>query len=275
MSATASASSATATIVAQGKGTWWQANQSSVWLGVGRIGVIVVFLAVWELASGRWLPENVISSPIAVITRCVELVASGEIWEHFVATGIEFVLGFVLGVAAGLVVGLLLGAWPIAGKLLEPLLSALNGIPKIALAPILIIWLGIDMQSKIGIAAMTVFFVMFYNVYIGMRGVPSELVNAMKIFGANRLTINRVVVLPHLTPTILAGLRAGIPFAIIGVIVGEFLVSTEGLGYYIKVANNSLDATGVLAGIAFLMVLIFAMGIPVTLWERYATKWQR
>lgn len=267
----------TSVIAAQGKGkgTWWQANQSTAWLGVGRIAVVALFLAVWEAASGRWLPENVISSPIDVIARCTDLIVSGKIWEHFIVTGIEFVLGFVLGAATGLVVGLLFGAWPIVGKLLEPLLSALNGIPKIALAPILIIWLGIDMQSKIGIAAMTVFFVMFYNVYIGMRSVPSDLVNAMKIFGASRFTINRVVVLPYLSPTILAGLRAGIPFAIIGVIVGEFLVSTEGIGYYIKAANNSLDATGVLAGIAFLMVLIFAMGIPVSLWERYSTKWHR
>ncbi|MCW5249553.1 MULTISPECIES: ABC transporter permease [unclassified Streptomyces] len=246
-------------------------------LGVntGRIGVVLVFLALWQLASGRWIEDYLISSPVKVAERCIDLIRTGQINEHFQATAIEFVLGYVCGVLLGLLLGLALGAWPTVGRVLEPLISALNGIPKIALAPLLILWLGIGIESKVGIAAMTVFFVMFYNVYIGMRSVPTQLVNAMRIFGAGKVAIIRTVVLPCLTSAILAGLRSGVPFAIIGVIVGEFVASTHGLGYYIRRASDAYDAAGIFAGIAFLMVLVFAMNLVVTVWERRVTRWQR
>lgn len=241
----------------------------------GRILIVLVFLAVWQLASGRWVDDYLISSPTQVIERSIALVRTGEIVDDFQVTAVEFFLGYVLGVAIGLTLGLLLGGWPLWGRLLEPLIAALNGIPKIALAPLIILWLGIGIGSKVGIAVMTVFFVMFYNVYIGMRDVPRALVNSLRIMGATRGTILRVVVLPHLTTAILAGLRSGVPFAVIGVIVGEFVASTQGLGYYIRTSSESYDAGGIFAGIAFLMVLVFAMNLVVTVWERRATRWQR
>jgi len=250
-------------------------NRAAIGISVGRVVIILLFLALWQLASDRWIADRMISSPVHVVERIVDVLKSGEIKDDFATTAIEFVLGYVGGIVAGLVLGLALGAWPTVGKLLEPLISAINGIPKIALGPIIILWLGIGLESKVGIAIMTVFFVMFYNIYIGMRGVPQELVNTLRIFGASKAEIIRTVILPSLNPAILSGLRSGIPFAVIGVIVGEFLAATEGLGYYIRQANDAYDAAGIFTGIAFLMVLVFAMNLLVTIWERYSTRWQR
>lgn len=244
-------------------------------VGIGRILVILLVLVIWQLASGTVVPDYLVSSPVHVLDRIIDLIKSGQVYGDFRVTAVEFVLGYLLGVGCGLVFGLTLGAWPTVGKIFEPLISALNGIPKIALGPIFILWLGIGISSKVGIAVMTVFFVMFYNVYVGIRGVPKNLVNTMKVIGANRLTIIRVVVLPQLTMAILSGLRSGIPFAVIGVIVGEFLASTEGLGHYIRTSTDSYDAAGIFAGIVFLMVLVFLMNFLVTLWERRVTRWQR
>jgi NitT/TauT family transport system permease protein len=250
-------------------------SRGSLAIAGGRIGIVLAFLLLWELASGRWVQEQLISSPTQIVQRLVELFQAGTIWSDFYTTGYEFFLGYFIGVASGLLAGLLLGALPVLGKLLEPLISALNGIPKIALAPLIILWLGIGVWSKVGIAVMTVFFVMFYNTYIGMRTVPKPLVNALRVMGASRAMIVRKVVVPQMTMAILAGLRAGIPFAAIGVIVGEFVASTEGLGYYIRRSSDSYDAAGIFAGIALLMVLIMIMSALVSIWERRATRWQR
>lgn len=250
-------------------------RREAVVINLGRVGIIGAFAILWQIASDRWIPDRMISSPVHVVERVIELIGSGEIADHFATTSIEFVLGYVIGILSGLVLGLLLGAWPVAGKLLEPLISAINAIPKIALGPIIILWLGIGIESKVGIAVMTVFFVMFYNVYIGMRSVPRELVDTLRIFGATKLEIIRTVILPSLNPAVLSGLRSGIPFAVIGVIVGEFLAATEGLGYYIRQANDAYDAAGIFAGIAFLMVLVMVLNLLVSVWERYSTRWQR
>jgi NitT/TauT family transport system permease protein len=125
----------------------------------------------------------------------------------------------------------------------------------------MILWLGIGVESKVGITVLTVFFVMFYNTYIGMRTVPQPLVNALRVMGANKPTIVRKVVIPQMSMVILAGLRAGIPFAAIGVIVGEFVASSRGLGYYIRTSTDAYDAAGIFAGIVLLMVLITAMSL--------------
>ena len=250
-------------------------DRRSTGVAAGRLGIIAAFLALWQLSSGRWVEEYLISSPTLVVERLVQLIRAGTIQDDFVVTGVEFVLGYTIGVSLGLLAGVLLGAWPILGKLLEPLISALNGIPKIALAPLIILWLGIGMESKVGIAVMTVFFVMFYNTYIGMRTVPAPLVNALRVMGADKLTIVRKVVLPQMSMAILSGLRSGIPFAAIGVIVGEFVASTHGLGYYIRTSSDAYDAAGIFAGVALLMVLMMAMSLIVTIWERRVTRWQR
>ncbi|MEU1598239.1 ABC transporter permease [Streptomyces sp. NPDC005708] len=242
---------------------------------LGRLAIVVVLVAAWQLCSGRVVPAYLISSPTAVAHRLYDLFKSGDVWPDIGITTEELVLGYVIGMVGGIVVGVLLGSSRIAAALIEPLLAALNSIPKIALAPLFLLWFGIGLGSKIAIAAMTVFFVMFYNVYMGMGTIPSGLANTLRIMGASRQVMVRQLVLPQLTVPILAGLKAGVSFAMIGVVVGEFVAANSGLGYYVRNSTDLFDSPGVYAGIILLMLLVL-IGIGlVTLLERRLLRWRR
>ena len=241
---------------------------------LGRVAIVAAFLALWQYADNRWLPDFIISSPVSVGNRLVELFATGQVFHHVSISLQELVVGYVLGVSLGIAVGVVLGLWPAAGALFEPIIAAINGIPKIALAPLFLIWLGIGITSKVAIASMSVFFVLFYNTYLGMRTVPTNLVDALRLMGASRLTIVRKVVLPSLASPVLAGLRAGIPFAMIGVVVGEMVAADEGVGYYIRNATEMYDSAGVFAGIVILMVIILVAGAALSVLERRAMRWR-
>jgi NitT/TauT family transport system permease protein len=241
---------------------------------LGRAVLVAAFLGLWQVANGRWLPDFIISSPLSVANRLVSLVASGQIVPHVWTSLQELVLGYLLGVSLGIAVGVVLGLWPAAGVLFEPLIAAINGIPKIALAPLFLIWLGIGITSKVAIASMSVFFVLFYNTYLGMRTVPQNLVDALRLFGANRWTIVQTVVLPSVAAPVLAGLRAGIPFAMIGVVVGEMVAADRGVGYYIRNATELYDSAGVFAGIVILVAIILVAGGLLGVLERRLMRWR-
>jgi len=248
---------------------------ATAWIMAGRLLIVVVLIAAWQLFSGRVVPAYLISSPTAVGHRLVDLFKSGDVWPDLWITTQELLIGYVVGVVGGVVVGVVLGTSRIAAALIEPLLAALNSIPKIALAPLFLLWFGIGLGSKIAIAAMTVFFVMFYNVYMGMGTIPNGLVNTLQIMGASRHTMVRQLVLPQLTVPILAGLKAGVSFAMIGVVVGEFVAADHGLGYYVRNSTDLFDSPGVYAGIILLMLLVLIGVGLVTLLERRLLRWRR
>jgi NitT/TauT family transport system permease protein len=248
---------------------------ATAWILIGRLLIVVVLIAAWQLFSGRIVPAYLISSPTAVGHRLVDLFTSGDVWPDLWITTQELLIGYVVGVVGGVVVGVVLGTSRIAAALIEPLLAALNSIPKIALAPLFLLWFGIGLGSKIAIAAMTVFFVMFYNVYMGMGTIPNGLVNTLQIMGASRRTMVRQLVLPQLTVPILAGLKAGVSFAMIGVVVGEFVAADHGLGYYVRNSTDLFDSPGVYAGIILLMLLVLIGVGLVTLLERRLLRWRR
>jgi NitT/TauT family transport system permease protein len=242
-----------------------------------RVLVFATILGLWQFANGRWLPDYLISSPTKVAQVLWEY-ATGErpgMWTDARVTAQELVLGYVLGVVSGLTVGLLLGYWRAGAAVFAPLITAINGIPKIALAPIFLIWFGIGIESKIAIASMTVFFVMFYNTYMGVRTMPTNLVNVLRVMGASRSIIVRRVTLPQISVPILSGMKASVPFAMIGVIVGEFIASQNGVGHLIKSATQNFDSATVFAGIIVLMMMITLGMLAVGLVERWALHWQR
>ncbi len=241
---------------------------------VGRVLLVAAFIGLWQVADNRWLPDFIISSPLSVATRLVELFTTGAIFHHVWISLQELILGYTLGVSLGIVVGVVLGLWPSAGALFDPISAGINGIPKIALAPLFLIWLGIGITSKVAIAAMSVFFVLFYNTYLGMRTVPKPLVDTLRLMGANRIVIVRKVILPSLASPVLAGLRAGIPFAMIGVVVGEFVAADEGVGYYIRNSTEMYDSAGVFAGIVILVAIILVAGVGLGVLERRLMRWR-
>jgi NitT/TauT family transport system permease protein len=234
----------------------------------------IVLLVLWQWASGRLIKVIYISKPTDVAQRLYELFSSGEIYPHLLTTGQELVLSYVIGVAAGILAGYGLGRSPRLAKILEPYVMAFYGIPKIALAPLFIIWFGIGIWSKVAIAAIMVFFLVFYNVYSGVRSVDRELVNLTLVMGANQRQLTYHVYLPAASPYILLGMRMAIPYAVIGVIVGEFTSSMKGLGLFINQASANYDPAGVFAGIVILLTFVVAANYLAGRLERRFLRWK-
>lgn len=234
----------------------------------------IVFLAFWEWASGRLVREAYVSRPSAVAVRLWELFGSGEIWPNLVVTAEELVLGYAIGAGLGVVTGYVLGRKPLLARIVEPYLLAFYGVPKIALAPLLVIWFGIGMWSKVALAATMVFFLVFYNVFAGVRAVDRELVNLARVMGARERHLGRHVYIPAAMPAIMLGLRMAIPYAVIGVIAGEFASALRGLGLYINYASSTYDPAGVFAGIAILLVFVLAANMVAARIERRVLRWR-
>jgi NitT/TauT family transport system permease protein len=241
-----------------------------------RVVIFALILGGWQLAAGRWLPYYLISSPSNVAVTLWHLVTGGTpgLWPDIATTGEELLVGYALGLVAGVAAGLILGYWRTGAAIFNPLITAINGIPKIALAPLFLIWFGIGIDSKIAIASMSVFFVMFYNCYMGVVTMQQDLVNVLRIMGASRWTIIRKVTLPQITVPLLAGMKASVPFAMIGVIVGEFIAAERGVGYLIDTATQNFDSATVFAGIVVLMVMMGIGMAIIALVERRVLRWQ-
>ncbi|MQA05983.1 MAG: ABC transporter permease subunit [Streptosporangiales bacterium] len=185
----------------------------------------VVTLLAWQFGSGTLIPAIYVSTPVDVARRLVDITASGAILPDLTTTLVELVLGFVFGSIAGCVVGYLLGRSNFAARMFEPYIMAAYGIPMITIAPLFIIWFGIGIWSKVTIATIMVFFI----VYMGVRSVDLELVKVARALGADQAQLTRHVYLRSTMPYIFMGLRAGVPYGVIGVIVGEFISAFRGL----------------------------------------------
>lgn len=242
-----------------------------------RVAVFAVILGLWQLAGGRWVPDYISSSPSQVAVTLWHLVAGDTpgLWGDITTTAEELLVGYALGLVGGVAVGLLLGYWRAGAVVFNPLIAAINGIPKIALAPLFLIWFGIGIDSKVAIASMSVFFVMFYNCYMGVVTMQQELVNVLRVMGANRWTVIRRVTLPQITVPLLAGMKASVPFAMIGVIVGEFIAAQRGVGYLIDTATQNFDSATVFAGIVVLMIMMIIGMMLIALVEKRVLRWQR
>lgn len=248
-------------------------------LHLGRLaaqaGTVVIILGLWQLLSGRVFPSFLVSSPTDVASKLVDVLRTGTMWGDISVTVQELLVGYAIGVVCGALVGWSLGISRFFGSVCEPIINAINGIPKIALAPVFLLWFGLGIWSKVAQASMVVFFVMFYNVYMGMRNVPEPLVNVIRVLGGSRTFIIRKVVFPSLAAPIFAGLKAGVPFAMIGVIVGEFVAADQGVGYYVLQSTQQYDAAGLFAGIV-VMVIMVLLGIGiVNFFQHRVLRWQQ
>jgi NitT/TauT family transport system permease protein len=234
----------------------------------------LAFLLFWQWAAGRLSKELYVSKPTAIAVRLYELFSSGEIYPHLWTTGQELVFGYVIGVAGGVLGGYALGRSPRLARIFEPYLMAFYGVPKIALAPLFIIWFGIGMGSKIALASIMVFFLVFYNVFAGVRSVDRELVNLTLIMGANQRQLTYHVFLPAAAPFVMLGMRLAIPYSVIGVIVGEFTSSAQGLGLFIHEASSTYDPAGVFAGIVVLLAFVASANFLASRLEGRLLRWR-
>jgi NitT/TauT family transport system permease protein len=200
-------------------------------LFLGRVLLIGVLLVLWEIASQTIADEFFISRPTVIAQKFVALVASGRLFYHGGITVVETLAGFVAGAAAGILVGLLLGRNEGLARLLDPILVAINSLPKVALAPLFIMWFGIGIGMKIILTATIVFFLVFINTYSGVRNVDPELVEILRLMGAKERHLIVKVIVPSALQWVFAGLQLSIPYALIGAVVGEIMAANRGLGF--------------------------------------------
>lgn len=246
----------------------------SLWVHSLRATVVGGFFLLWEIASGRWIEPFLISSPSRIFVSLIENIQTGTLIEHSWVTFKEIGLGFPLGAIVGIATGYLFGRSRILAEIFEPIIVALYGIPRTALAPLFIVWLGIGIWSKVGVVFLLTFFLNFFNTYSGMKQMDQEFVDLARIMGANRWKLTFKVILPAVSPYILIGFKTSIPFAIIGAIVGEFIAATEGLGFFIRLSAGVFKTADVFAGITVLMLMVIIMNKIADLIERHVLRWQ-
>lgn len=251
------------------KGSRWRGTAVVVVL---RLAVIALCLILWQVMSGPVIPEYAVSKPTDVWTALHHLLGSSQGWTDIKTTSFEVVVGFGIGVAIGTVMGLVLGSFPLAGRVMEPLVAAVNGVPKIALAPLFVLFFGIGSWSKIYIAATGVAFVVFYNLYLGLRLRERELVEIIQVMGGRKHHVLSYVTVPTLAAPFFAALKTGGPLAILGVIGGEFIASSEGVGHELFTSAMNLDAATEFAGLIVLMAITLILNGILTQLDKFALK---
>jgi len=239
-----------------------------------RFVVVVGFFSLWEFASGRWIETFLISSPSRIGKAFVTAFQSGDLATHAWVTFQEIGIGFPIGAITGIWVGYIFGRGKILADIFEPIVIALYGVPRTALAPLFIVWLGIGIWSKVGIVFILVFFLNFFNTYSGMKQLDQEFVDLARLMGANRWRLSFRVILPAVSPYILTGFKTSIPFSVIGAVTGEFIAATEGLGFFIRLSAGVFKTADVFVGIAVLMFMVIVMNKIADLIERRVLRWQ-
>jgi len=212
--------------------------------------------------------------PLEVLERIWTWFTSGSIYEHLWVTLLETVLAFIVGTVSGLAMGLWLALSPTAAALLDPYIKALNSMPRVILAPIFGVWFGLGMASKVALGVTLVFFIVFFNVYQGVREVsPTVLANA-RMLGASDRQLLRHVYVPSAMSWVFASLHNSVGLAFVGAVVGEYLGSSSGVGYLILQAEGTFDINSVFAGILVLTAFALALDWIVTVAERRLMVWQ-
>ena len=196
-----------------------------------------------------------------------------ELLYHMQFTVTEALVGYAIGASTGLLSGFLLARIDLVYRIVQPFIIGFYGIPRIALAPLFILWFGIGISSKIAVAAVMVFFIVLINTIAGIRSVSAQLIQVARVMGASEWDINWKVIFPSATPFIIAGLQIASPQAMIGAIVGEFISSNRGVGHLINKASGWLDTPGLFAGIFALMIVVLLMNYGVTALGNRLMRW--
>lgn len=227
---------------------------------VRRVLVIVALLALWELSSRLgWLNPFYVPAPSAVAKVIGNLFAEGDIWSHLEATFTAALVGLVAGVLLGIVLGFAAALVPVVAEVLEPVMIMLNAIPRVILAPLFVIWLGIDLPSKMALALVLVAVVIFFAVYSGIKEVDARLVERVRTLGGGTGVLIREVYIPSVTAWVLGNLKVAVGFAFTGAVVGEFVASSRGLGYLLQFAQSTYNAALTIALVILIMAFVMVL----------------
>jgi len=253
---------------------WWQA------------GLLVVVFGCWHLLTVPGLLPNFVFSddnqaafffgePLKIFARIGRwFFVSRDIYEHLAVTLLETVLAFGLGTAFGLACGLWLALSPLAAAIFDPYIKALNSMPRVILAPIFAVWFGLGVASKVALGITLVFFIVFFNVYQGVREVSPVVLDNARMLGADRRQLLRHVYLPSAMSWVFSSLHTSVGLAFVGAVVGEYLGSAKGVGYLILQAEGTFDINTVMAGILVLTGFALLLDTAVGRIERHLMRWQ-
>lgn len=244
------------------------------WILGAQFAIVVLALAIWQVGSGRMFDPFFVSSPTAIATQWWQWVVDGTLWYNAISTFYSAMIGFLIGAFVALLLGYLLGGSPRLGAIFEPFITAIYSLPKLALVPLFVMWLGIGRELQVLICALIVFFLMFYNTYFGVREVDQNLIDAVRIMGGGRMQIALGVRLPSALIWVVAGLKIAIPQAIVGVVVAEILASDRGLGHLVALNAGNFNSAGTFAALLTLLVLGVVLERFSGLLTKNALKWK-
>jgi NitT/TauT family transport system permease protein len=244
-----------------------------------QILVFIILVGSWQfLASRKIIDPFFFSSPSLIVEHMIDWFVNGTtqgpLYIHFLVTFEETIISFVLGVVLGVIAGYALGMSEILSVIFGPYIQMFNALPRVVLAPIFILWLGLGMSSKIALGVTLTFFIVFFNAFQGVREVDRNLVNNARLLGANKRQLARHVILPSALPWILSSLHTSFGFALVGAVVGEFIGATEGLGFLISQAQGAFDTTGVFAGMVLLSITALIADKLVSNLEKRFIAWR-
>jgi NitT/TauT family transport system permease protein len=244
-----------------------------------RVLLLVVLIGGWELTTrvgivdpffwGR--PSGILAQLVTWVTQGT---AQGPLWQQILVTLEETVLGFVFGVVLGVVFGVVMGRNQALADVLSPYIKVANAVPRIVLGSIFVIALGLGMQSKVALAAVMVFFIVFYNAFQGVREVDRNLLANARILGASQRQLSTAVIIPSALTWIIASLHTSFSFALVGAVVGEYLGATQGIGLMIQTAQGTFNANGVFGSMVILAALALLAELLITALENRLISWR-
>ena len=253
---------------------------SRVSLLVLQLMVAIVALALWQLLAsvplfGKvWLPPFFFSNPVDVASQIVKWFSTGTIWKHLLITLWESILAFTIGSLGGVLVGFWFARQPRVAAVFDPYVKMANALPRVVLAPIFTLWLGLGIWSKVALGVTLVFFIVFFNVYQGVKEVSQTVRDNARMLGMNERQLMRHVYWPSALSWMFSSLHTSVGFAVVGAVVGEYLGSAAGLGYLIQQAEGTFDVAAVFAGMFVLSAFVILIDIVVTVVERRLLVWR-
>lgn len=251
-----------------------EARESRWGLLALRLALLLLLLGGWELASGRVVDQFFISKPSAIWGRLATWLGNGTLPFHVGITMHEALLGLLFGGVGGVLVGFALGRNLFLARLLDPYITAFYSLPKVALAPLFILWFGIGIAAKIVLSAVIVFFLVFYNTYAGVRDADQDLIDVVRLMRGKRRHVLTIAVIPSAMVWVFTGLKIAVPYALIGAVVGEMMASNKGLGHLIEGSAGQFDTAGVFAALLVLMAISTTLHELLNRLERIVLRWK-
>jgi len=245
-------------------------REPSVFLG--RILLTIAILFGWEI-SGRIVDPTWISAPSLIVLRLVRWAAE-DLAAHATTTITEMAMGLAIGLPAGVLAGIFLGRSPLLAALLRPIIVGFYSVPLVTLAPLLILWFGLDMQPKVVLVAVVTFFLIFFNTFSGVQAIDKDLISSFALMGASPREAFHKLILPASAAWILSGLKIALPYALIAATVGEMIAARRGIGFLITRSASQIDMTGLYAALFVLMLIGVTVGAGANRLESRILRWR-